>query len=61
MRKCLISAQEVLVVKGYFHFKEYKKPKAWRGKPKVLHAGGTLESPAGLCKATPRLARGQQG
>lgn len=37
MRKCLISAQEVLLVKGYSHFKEYKKQKAWRGKPKVLH------------------------
>lgn len=61
MRKCLISAQEVLLVKGYSHFKEYKKQKAWRGKPKVLHAGGTLESPAGLCKAAQCLARGAAG
>lgn len=61
MRKCLISTQEVLLVKGYSHFKEYKKQKAWRGKPKLLHAGGTLESPAGLCEAAQCLASGQQG
>ena len=35
---------------GYSHLRNIRKKKAWRGKPKVLHAGGTLESPAGLCK-----------
>lgn len=50
MRKCLITTQEVLLVKGYSHFKEYKKQKAWRGKPKLLHAGGIWNHLQGFAK-----------
>lgn len=45
---------------GLLHFKNIRNKKLGEANQKV-YAGGTLESPAGLCKATQCLARGQQG